>query len=111
MAAAAAGLSSPVTVASVPRRNRSRRSNRASSDSGALGVGSGWSRVESTTDGDWMVRNVPGSQATKWYRCPGCDHEIRPGVAHVVAWPSTERGSVQDRRHWHSGCWNQRAKL
>jgi hypothetical protein len=55
-----------------------------------------------------MVRQVPGSQATKVYRCPGCDHEIQPGIAHVVAWPAAEHGSVADRRHWHVGCWPAR---
>jgi hypothetical protein len=55
-----------------------------------------------------MVRQVPGSQATKVYRCPGCDHEIQPGIAHVVAWPAAEHGSVADRRHWHVGCWSAR---
>lgn len=57
-----------------------------------------------------MVRTVPGSQATKFYRCPGCDHEIRPGVAHVVAWPEAELGGADERRHWHNGCWNARSR-
>ncbi|MBJ8346591.1 ATP/GTP-binding protein [Antrihabitans sp. YC2-6] len=59
-------------------------------------------------DNDHIVRQVPGSRATKAYRCPGCDHEIAPGVAHVVAWPVNEIGGVQDRRHWHTGCWSGR---
>jgi hypothetical protein len=57
-----------------------------------------------------MVRQVPGAQATKVYRCPGCDHEIQPGVAHLVAWPSAEHGSVADRRHWHAHCWSSRGR-
>ncbi len=44
------------------------------------------------------------------YRCPGCDHEIRPGVGHVVAWPAEDYGTVQDRRHWHTGCWHGRKR-
>ncbi|MER2224729.1 MAG: ATP/GTP-binding protein, partial [Rhodococcus sp. (in: high G+C Gram-positive bacteria)] len=38
---------------------------------------------------------------------PGCDHDIRPGVAHVVTWPS-EPGGANERRHWHTGCWSGR---
>jgi hypothetical protein len=44
------------------------------------------------------------------YRCPGCDHEIRPGVAHLVVWPANETGTIEDRRHWHHGCWSARAR-
>jgi hypothetical protein len=62
--------------------------------------------VDSWRDGDWVVRGVPGSAATKPYRCPGCDQEIGAGVAHVVVWPTD--GEVTDRRHWHSGCWRAR---
>ena len=43
--------------------------------------------MQAWPDGDWMVRQVPGAAATKTYRCPGCDQEILPGVAHVVVWP------------------------
>ena len=65
-------------------------------------------RTESHPDGEWIVRQVSAAQATKHYRCPGCDHEIRPGVPHVVAWPAEEHGSVADRRHWHAPCWGAR---
>jgi hypothetical protein len=68
----------------------------------------GVDRVQAHADGDWLVRNIPGTAATKTYRCPGCDHEIRPGVAHLVAWPADERGDLSDRRHWHTGCWEGR---
>lgn len=57
-----------------------------------------------------MVRTVPAAQATKLYRCPGCDHEIRVGVGHLVAWPAAERGGVEDRRHWHTGCWHRQKR-
>jgi hypothetical protein len=64
-------------------------------------------------DGEWLVRGIPGAASTKAYRCPGCDQEIPPGVAHLVAWPADDdrsdgRGDVTDRRHWHSGCWRAR---
>src|ERR1700761_5395564 len=45
-------------------------------------------RSETWPDGDWVVRQIPGAGATKAYRCPGCDQEITPGTAHVVAWPA-----------------------
>ncbi len=38
----------------------------------------------------------------KPYRCPGCDHEIRPGVWHLVVVP---QDLPDERRHWHEGCW------
>ncbi|WP_225443794.1 ATP/GTP-binding protein [Lolliginicoccus lacisalsi] len=59
-------------------------------------------------DDEFLVRDVPGSAATKDYRCPGCDQIIVQGSAHVVAWPSRP-GGAEDRRHWHRGCWNRRA--
>ena len=57
---------------------------------------------------DFQVHDVAPGQATKWYRCPGCDQEIPPGVAHVVAWPSDYGGRADDRRHWHRNCWGKR---
>jgi hypothetical protein len=64
--------------------------------------------VQAWSDGDWMVRTIPGAAATKTYRCPGCAQEIRPGVAHLVAWPADGRGDLADRRHWHTPCWRAR---
>jgi hypothetical protein len=64
--------------------------------------------MESGPDGDWNVRPVGAGEKT--YRCPGCDHEIRPGTPHVVAWPADGYGGVDDRRHWHTGCWNSRGR-
>ncbi len=66
-------------------------------------------RLEEWPDGDWVVRHVPGAAAVKQYRCPGCDQEIRPGTAHVVAWPATGPG-LQERRHWHTACWRRRPR-
>jgi hypothetical protein len=57
---------------------------------------------------DWVVRGIAGGAAAKTYRCPGCDQEVPPGVAHVVAWPADGGGGPQDRRHWHTGCWRAR---
>ena len=64
---------------------------------------------ESWPDGDWVVRMVPGAAAVKSYRCPGCDQEIPPGVAHLVAWPSQVPGP-SERRHWHRPCWRHRMR-
>ncbi|GLZ42665.1 hypothetical protein [Actinokineospora sp. NBRC 105648] len=89
----------------MPRRNRPRPDAEARPLGGAANQ-----RVESGPDGDWLVRSIPGAQATKFYRCPGCDHEIRPGTPHVVAWPAEEFGTVEDRRHWHPGCWSARGR-
>jgi len=60
-------------------------------------------------DGEWVVRQVPGAAATKTYRCPGCDQEIRPGAAHVVVWPAQTPGP-DERRHWHNSCWQRRPR-
>ena len=97
----------PVRLENVsPRRNRPRPEQAASLD--AESVRRGVEAVQSWRDGDWQVRGIPGAAAVKTYRCPGCDQEIHPGVAHLVAWPADGRGDLTDRRHWHRGCWRAR---
>lgn len=71
------------------------------------GVLRGMERVEDWPDGEWKVRRVSGGGTAKVYRCPGCDHEILPGVPHVVSWPNWT-GGEGERRHWHSACWTKR---
>ncbi|HZC53590.1 MAG TPA: hypothetical protein VE441_13975 [Mycobacterium sp.] len=67
-------------------------------------------RVETGRDGhEYDVRPVPAARAVKTYRCPGCDHEIRSGTAHLVVWPTDSHAGVEDRRHWHTSCWANRA--
>ncbi|MCC9185891.1 hypothetical protein [Mycolicibacterium mageritense] len=68
-------------------------------------------RIETGPDGyEYEVRTVTAARAVKTYRCPGCDHEIRSGTAHVVAWPADMgEAAVDDRRHWHTPCWANRA--
>ncbi|HZA12596.1 hypothetical protein [Mycobacterium sp.] len=68
-------------------------------------------RIETGPDGyEYEVRPVPASRAVKTYRCPGCDHEIRSGTAHLVVWPADAADpSTADRRHWHTTCWTHRA--
>jgi hypothetical protein len=77
----------------------------------------GFQRAESARDGDWIVRSVAGASTAKTYRCPGCDQEIRPGMPHLVAWPADSDqaawhggGGLDDRRHWHTPCWNARLR-
>ncbi|MCX2714336.1 hypothetical protein [Mycolicibacterium sp. J2] len=66
-------------------------------------------RVEVGPDGyDYQVRPVGAARANKTYRCPGCDHEIRPGTAHLLVWPA-DGSDMDDRRHWHTPCWANRA--
>ena len=75
-------------------------------------LSSGHATAVIKSDGRWIVRSVPGGTATKAYRCPGCNVEIRPGTPHVVAWPDTPallaQSAVEERRHWHTGCWQRR---
>ncbi len=75
-------------------------------------LGFGHAATADKQDGVWVVRSVPGAAATKTYRCPGCQQPILPGVPHVVAWPQSPglSGSspVEERRHWHTGCWRRR---
>jgi hypothetical protein len=63
----------------------------------------GWTEPEDGFD----VRHVQPYEAEKVYRCPGCDHEIRPGEGHEVVVP---REAPEDRRHWHSGCWHRASR-
>jgi hypothetical protein len=93
-----------------PRRNHSRRRAGAEPPRALTDerVRKGIEGVQQWQDGEWMVRSIFGGAAAKTYRCPGCMQEIRPGVAHVVAWPIDGRGDETDRRHWHTGCWKAR---
>lgn len=72
----------------------------------------GLKSIEEHSDGEWVVQKITGSNATKTYRCPGCDHEIRPATPHVVAWPAgyLADDGVDDRRHWHTPCWAARSR-
>src|SRR4029079_12867394 len=67
-------------------------------------------RIEVGPDGyDYEVRPIAAARATKTFRCPGCDHEIRPGTAHLVVWQADlGESALDDRRHWHTPCWQNR---
>ncbi len=70
----------------------------------------GGRRSESGPDGEWVVQPVRGSD--REYRCPGCDQVVAPGTGHVVAWRTDSwRGDgLDERRHWHSSCWQARGR-
>jgi hypothetical protein len=84
-----------------PRRAQRRDDTPPPLRTGAIPV------AESHPDGEWVVRPVTAASAGKSYRCPGCDQEIRPSLAHTVAW---RPGAEDDRRHWHTPCWNARLR-
>jgi hypothetical protein len=67
----------------------------------------GREELQHTTEGTFVVRSIAGAAALKMYRCPGCQHEVQVGVAHVVVWPAD--AEVTERRHWHSSCWHRRS--
>ena len=91
-----------------PRRAK-RRPERGDGSGEDRAPGAAFERVEEHDDGDWVVRSITGSSSTKTYRCPGCNQEIRPATPHLVVWPADGYGTVDDRRHWHKGCWAKRA--
>jgi hypothetical protein len=91
-----------------PRRNRPRAEDVAPLDGDR--ARRGVEAVQSWRDGDWQVRSITAGAAVKTYRCPGCQQEIPPGTAHLVAWPADGRGDLADRRHWHNGCWRARER-
>ncbi|WP_067900634.1 ATP/GTP-binding protein [Nocardia vaccinii] len=92
----------------MPRRKPSPRRSSARSQRDPRPLGDAFGRTEDGPGGSetYVVRTIPASRAAKPYRCPGCDHEIAPGTAHIVAWAAV--GGEDDRRHWHTGCWRGR---
>lgn len=76
-----------------------------------LSVG-GFARLESGSDGEWLVQTMPADAATKEYSCPGCGRKIQTGTPHLVTWPRQApigaTSGVDHRRHWHTACWNRR---
>jgi hypothetical protein len=62
--------------------------------------------MDAPAEHDVEVRHVQPYEASKPYRCPGCDHEIRAGEGHEVVVP---RDAPDLRRHWHTPCWRAAA--
>ena len=84
------------------------RRNRRADKEEPLRLPSWMTDVQSHPDGDWHVHAISGAAATKAYRCPGCQQEIRPGTPHVVAWRADRADGGEWRRHWHNPCWRSR---
>lgn len=91
----------------MPRANRRRRDEREVDLARAL---SGTARRESHPDGDWFVRAVLGRDEARRYLCPGCQQQVDAASAHLVVWPADGVGGIDDRRHWHTACWQSRAR-
>ncbi|GAB76688.1 hypothetical protein [Austwickia chelonae] len=91
----------------MPRANRRRRDERELDLGRALG---GLERRENHPDGDWFVRRVAGRDPGRRYLCPGCQQTLAGDIAHVVVWPADGLGGLDDRRHWHSRCWQNRSR-
>lgn len=91
----------------MPRANRRRRDVTSLSIERALG---GTTRTERHRDGLWHVRRVTGAGPVRTYRCPGCEQTFDGTRPHVVAWPADGLGSLADRRHWHTPCWQARGR-
>ena len=72
-----------------------------------INIASTGESTEEHSDGVYIVRRLTGSGSTKPYRCPGCDQEIKPATPHTVAYVM---GELEDRRHWHTPCWNSDRK-
>ena len=63
--------------------------------------------VRSLAAPDWAVAGGATARVvtgTKTYLCPGCQHDVRPGVSHLVV---VEEEDVESRRHWHTECWRR----
>lgn len=89
----------------MPRSNRRRREVTSLRIERALG---GLTRTENHPDGVWHVRRVAGAGPPRRYLCPGCQQVFDGTRPHVVAWPAEGLGSLSDRRHWHTTCWQAR---
>lgn len=62
---------------------------------------------------EWVTQKITGATSVKIYRCPGCNQEIKPATPHLVAWPLDDENHetrVQERRHWHTPCWERFAR-
>lgn len=92
------------------RKNRRQRvASRALPKDGAGYYGTQEQEGPSWTNGEiFMVRHMGSHAATKFYICPGCNQNIPPGIAHIVAWPRDYGRGADDRRHWHRACWERR---
>lgn len=95
----------------MPRSNRprSRRRDDDEPEDDLSRLLAGWRRTEVRRGSVWNVQPVSAAQALKSYVCPGCNLEVAPGVAHLVAWRADgvlgDAADLAARRHWHTHCW------
>jgi len=72
----------------------------------------GAARTEHRAGAEWHVQPISPRNAAKEYVCPGCGGTVSAGVAHVVVWRADsifgDERALEDRRHWHTGCWRAR---
>ncbi|QRV02517.1 ATP/GTP-binding protein [Arcanobacterium phocisimile] len=73
----------------------------------------GYTRIEYADDGRaFKVHHI--NSGVKEYVCPGCSGIIRVGEPHEVAWTEDhilgKEFGQNDRRHWHTGCWEARGR-
>lgn len=87
----------------MPRANR-RRDEGAPLDLSRVGGGT---TTQTRGGRAWTVRQLTGATSDRIYRCPGCRQEIVPGTPHVVVWPADGALGLDERRHWHSRCWQR----
>ena len=95
----------------MPRRNRRQHHSPryVLPRDGSTFIGTQEMEGPSWTNGEiFKVRQIGSGAATKFYICPGCNQNIPPGVAHIVAWPKDTGRGADDRRHWHKHCWSRR---
>ena len=92
----------------MPRRNRPpKKTNQQAEEFAIQNRVFGIEIAQEWSDGNWIVRKITGSAATKNYRCPGCDHEIKPATPHTLSYLE---GYLDERRHWHTACWERDRK-
>ena len=101
-------------MSDVPRSSSSRRSNKWQREHRELFTSSTVSSTEHAPDGDWVVQHTKGNSSGKIYTCPGCHRDVPAHTAHVVAWRTDEEFGVgvgvENRRHWHTSCFNARSR-
>ena len=58
------------------------------------------------------IAQTTPANAVKTYTCPGCLQAITPATPHVVVWPVEKpllsADVIDERRHWHTACWQAR---
>lgn len=92
------------------RSNRKRRGGRIPTRAtGAAPVDRGPVLDEVEFQGQALAaRQVRGNDSGRSYLCPGCQQDVAAATPHTVAWPTASMHGVENRRHWHTACWQAR---